>query len=117
MIPTARTTRFRAWRIFNRIAATSSPSSASLAMKRSEEHTSELQSHSDIVCRLLLEKKTSNAMLCSIGTYDAYWLFSQIKITRSGWTPARLRVSLQSPEVLAPSATYTIASLSDIHIV
>src|SRR5438132_10329405 len=27
-------------------------------MKRSEEHTSELQSHSDIVCRLLLEKKT-----------------------------------------------------------
>src|SRR5438034_6425782 len=29
---------------------------------RSEEHTSELQSHSDLVCRLLLEKKkTSNA--------------------------------------------------------
>src|SRR5260221_254262 len=25
--------------------------------RRSEEHTSELQSHSDIVCRLLLEKK------------------------------------------------------------
>src|SRR5260221_4197878 len=29
--------------------------------RRSEEHTSELQSHSDLVCRLLLEKKkTSN---------------------------------------------------------
>src|SRR5438034_2433003 len=27
------------------------------AMARSEEHTSELQSHSDLVCRLLLEKK------------------------------------------------------------
>src|SRR5260221_1049317 len=27
---------------------------------RSEEHTSELQSHSDLVCRLLLEKKTNN---------------------------------------------------------
>src|SRR5260221_7914693 len=26
---------------------------------RSEEHTSELQSHSDLVCRLLLEKKTA----------------------------------------------------------
>src|SRR5438034_5806431 len=26
-------------------------------VKRSEEHTSELQSHSDLVCRLLLEKK------------------------------------------------------------
>src|SRR5436190_5915220 len=32
--------------------------SASLPMAlRSEEHTSELQSHSDLVCRLLLEKK------------------------------------------------------------
>src|SRR5437773_8868883 len=27
------------------------------APKRSEEHTSELQSHHDLVCRLLLEKK------------------------------------------------------------
>src|SRR5260221_3712434 len=27
------------------------------AADRSEEHTSELQSHSDLVCRLLLEKK------------------------------------------------------------
>src|SRR5947207_11453021 len=27
---------------------------------RSEEHTSELQSHSDLVCRLLLEKKKSH---------------------------------------------------------
>src|SRR5438034_7061345 len=26
-------------------------------VRRSEEHTSELQSHSDLVCRLLLEKK------------------------------------------------------------
>src|SRR5438034_2231815 len=28
-----------------------------VANRRSEEHTSELQSHSDLVCRLLLEKK------------------------------------------------------------
>src|SRR5438034_7127143 len=28
---------------------------------RSEEHTSELQSHSDIVCRLLLEKKKTGS--------------------------------------------------------
>src|SRR5436190_19374123 len=28
---------------------------------RSEEHTSELQSHSDLVCRLLLEKKKKTA--------------------------------------------------------
>src|SRR5947207_10761963 len=29
-------------------------------VSRSEEHTSELQSHSDLVCRLLLEKKKNN---------------------------------------------------------
>src|SRR5437773_9053513 len=28
--------------------------------RRSEEHTSELQSHHDLVCRLLLEKKKKN---------------------------------------------------------
>src|SRR6478672_13558991 len=38
---------------------TSSPPSRSCASRsrRSEEHTSELQSRSDLVCRLLLEKK------------------------------------------------------------
>src|SRR5260221_8681123 len=29
---------------------------------RSEEHTSELQSHSDLVCRLLLEKKKTSTL-------------------------------------------------------
>src|SRR5438034_5801828 len=33
------------------------PRTVTLCMSRSEEHTSELQSHSDLVCRLLLEKK------------------------------------------------------------
>src|SRR5260221_910075 len=34
--------------------------SLSTPLIRSEEHTSELQSHSDLVCRLLLEKKKKN---------------------------------------------------------
>src|SRR5260221_12781664 len=33
------------------------PSGRATRAWRSEEHTSELQSHSDLVCRLLLEKK------------------------------------------------------------
>src|SRR5260221_10952998 len=33
--------------------------------KRSEEHTSELQSHSDLVCRLLLEKKKTKTLFPS----------------------------------------------------
>src|SRR5260221_9877878 len=32
---------------------------------RSEEHTSELQSHSDLVCRLLLEKKKKTTAVIS----------------------------------------------------
>src|SRR2546421_5930589 len=32
---------------------------------RSEEHTSELQSRSDLVCRLLLEKKKKNNSACN----------------------------------------------------
>src|SRR5438132_9169132 len=42
-----------------------------LGDKRSEEHTSELQSHSDLVCRLLLEKKKpyeGNGLNCGQGT-------------------------------------------------
>src|SRR5260221_13356199 len=35
---------------------------AAAAAARSEEHTSELQSHSDLVCRLLLEKKQQHPM-------------------------------------------------------
>src|SRR2546430_13078373 len=34
--------------------------------RRSEEHTSELQSQSNLVCRLLLEKKKKNATLQEI---------------------------------------------------
>src|SRR5437773_2993965 len=33
-----------------------------LGSRRSEEHTSELQSHHDLVCRLLLEKKKSRPL-------------------------------------------------------
>src|SRR5437588_8849746 len=37
------------------------PAVSPTANRRSEEHTSELQSHSDLVCRLLLEKKNTKA--------------------------------------------------------
>src|SRR2546427_6930279 len=42
------------------IAPGSSLSSESKNHRRSEEHTSELQSQSNLVCRLLLEKKKKN---------------------------------------------------------
>src|SRR5437773_4628376 len=39
-----------------------------LARVRSEEHTSELQSHHDLVCRLLLEKKNNIHKYYSMST-------------------------------------------------
>src|SRR3712207_7378812 len=42
-------------------AATSSGRSVSTTKRRSEEHTSELQSRQYLVCRLLLEKKNINS--------------------------------------------------------
>src|SRR5438132_3629382 len=38
--------------------------------ERSEEHTSELQSHSDLVCRLLLEKKNLPMRTLAIKTAE-----------------------------------------------
>src|SRR2546428_9106830 len=43
------------------------------ATTRSEEHTSELQSRSDLVCRLLLEKKNTHACTLSL------WLDSTVR--------------------------------------
>src|SRR2546428_1888649 len=46
----------RAMRVYD-LAPTALPPSERDRRPRSEEHTSELQSRSDLVCRLLLEKK------------------------------------------------------------
>src|SRR5215204_6991437 len=51
------TTLFRSPRFAGAVGRTASPSARRGSPRRSEEHTSELQSHSDLVCRLLLEKK------------------------------------------------------------
>src|SRR5947207_10725382 len=43
------------------------------AFHRSEEHTSELQSHSDLVCRLLLEKKKNIVIDGSLHVRYLFW--------------------------------------------
>src|SRR5438046_6382237 len=47
-------------------------SSATLARARSEEHTSELQSLTNLVCRLLLEKKNKLSKQIHILNYIAW---------------------------------------------
>src|SRR5260370_27335941 len=55
---------------WKRVLARSTPQpfqlAAPLGFGRSEEHTSELQSHLNLVCRLLLEKKNINS--CTMRT-------------------------------------------------
>src|SRR2546430_8330544 len=51
-----------------------------VAAVRSEEHTSELQSQSNLVCRLLLEKKKHNKnSRCYIPSYG---LFANVRLTQ-----------------------------------
>src|SRR2546428_10314047 len=81
------TTLFRSQRTLPRVflrnywsAEVSMPSARKKDAFRSEEHTSELQSRSDLVCRLLLEKKTrlysvttvTRATVCLRQQHDAH---------------------------------------------
>src|SRR5207249_7567900 len=51
-----------------RVYQSSTPSPTSRPGRRSEEHTSELQSRFDLVCRLLLEKKKKSKTIIRIRT-------------------------------------------------
>src|SRR2546427_9451169 len=70
------TTLFRSWRADIRVATRLVSRHVHSGEWRSEEHTSELQSQSNLVCRLLLEKKKKNSLpflnlwllICSLHT-------------------------------------------------
>src|SRR2546427_2828846 len=53
-------------RLRTELAATGSTGDARVVARRSEEHTSELQSQSNLVCRLLLEKKKTEHTMSSL---------------------------------------------------
>src|SRR5690242_20869484 len=57
-----------------------------IGLQRSEEHTSELQSHVNIVCRLLLEKKkTAKSGQCSSTHYPRRRHKFLCSSVESGW--------------------------------
>src|SRR5690349_24181748 len=58
---------------------------------RSEEHTSELQSRRDLVCRLLLEKKKKNTKI-DLRRYRSNTIYSQSKL----YAPLR-RIVITTP--------------------
>src|SRR5204862_1207894 len=60
------TTLFRSMAVANWVCSTQPPElslAADVPVDRSEEHTSELQSRRDLVCRLLLEKKKKSTII------------------------------------------------------
>src|SRR6266571_2348818 len=78
--------------------------SCAIRQWRSEEHTSELQSHVNLVCRLLLEKKKYSA-LSALGTHLA--------LTSSGGAIGKLcidkvgcTVSIFSPQYLSSISSF-----------
>src|SRR2546427_6578485 len=56
------------WRARVRSCALGMASLIARAASRSEEHTSELQSQSNLVCRLLLEKKKKNTIAVTVAS-------------------------------------------------
>src|SRR5690349_23807867 len=60
----------RPWRTGATPRQTSNGAAAGASGSRSEEHTSELQSRRDLVCRLLLEKKKKNRNKKDINIHD-----------------------------------------------
>src|SRR5947207_519632 len=88
-LPTAASTG--AWLVSATVTVISSSSLSAGEPLRSEEHTSELQSHSELVCRLLLEN-TPAVMVAPVGTVQEgtvpheVVLFSRVTVTAEVYT-------------------------------
>src|SRR5438874_6285682 len=71
--------------VFAALLGTNTTSLASSIGSRSEEHTSELQSRRDLVCRLLLEKKNREQLLAWFLSFEissSFWRISAIDSKR-----------------------------------
>src|SRR2546430_7573198 len=72
------------------VAVSGGPDSVALLdLLRSEEHTSELQSQSNLVCRLLLEKKKTNQTLTTNDFLRDYQNVSLYELSTSTAVSAR----------------------------
>src|SRR2546426_3350948 len=70
---------------------------------RSEEHTSELQSPCNLVCRLLLEKKKN-----TYTSHASCWLRGQLHASRTSGDISRISVEVSAPLLERPdSAAWT----------
>src|SRR5260221_5482048 len=87
------------------------PSIDLVTVRRSEEHTSELQSHSDLVCRLLLEKKkTRQHSLVREAIQSHHGVFPHIKIHVTNNKPDHDFSFIANECILRDLKSYTILS-------
>src|SRR2546430_2956641 len=81
----------------------------SLPLRRSEEHTSELQSQSNLVCRLLLEKKKNSTAKFSISlSASPSPLLTTNNIGPASLTARTCAVSTQDVKSASDSSTASI---------
>src|SRR5438270_1470527 len=85
------TTLFRSPPFLHRLGVPVKPDFKKQNRERSEEHTSELQSQSNLVCRLLLEKK-KNKTIKKHRTYK----YTRSPITTNNRTPSSASVARNS---------------------
>src|SRR2546430_6060131 len=76
--------RLRRSRAEAKDAGTAEPLAARTGRWRSEEHTSELQSQSNLVCRLLLEKKKNSTTTAQLRRSD---IGQRLDRSTSSWRP------------------------------
>src|SRR2546429_915904 len=86
-----------------------------MSRKRSEEHTSELQSRLHLVCRLLLEKKKNRTRSSSARTSRQRTFCSSDSATRR--SAARAMSSSQISTLTSTPNTLYIFCISDTHSV
>src|SRR5256886_9834522 len=73
-------------RSVSRVVAVTIACAPSAMLTRSEEHTSELQSQSNLVCRLLLEKKKKSPIFSQSGiNMTAVFYTDPDKVVRTVW--------------------------------
>src|SRR5688572_22516274 len=77
---------------------------------RSEEHTSELQSQSNLVCRLLLEKKSRFLSPASIGTVITGCPLAVVKLTPNGSRSSQLcnRMGVSKSSLLCRKRNFAV---------
>src|SRR5256885_12636591 len=88
-------------------------SRARIPVTRSEEHTSELQSPCNLVCRLLLEKKKKTTITCSVSYNHTPHPWAYVKTTRTLrliWHFAPQRLHTQLSCILDHSHTTAVVS-------